>query len=51
MILEQESIRKRAKRFRVSDYFVYRLKQRYREAGTIESSFLAVRLRTLLPSG
>ena len=33
--LDQESMRKTAKRFRVSDYFVYRLKQRYREAGTL----------------
>src|SRR5437588_11118294 len=33
--LEHESMRKTAKRFRVSDYFVYRLKQRYREAGTL----------------
>src|SRR5918998_2669162 len=33
--LGQESMRKTAKRFRVSDYFVYRLKQRYREAGTL----------------
>jgi transposase len=33
--LDQESIRKTAKRFRVSDYFVYRLKQQYREAGTL----------------
>src|SRR5919109_173928 len=32
--LDQESMRKTDKRFRVSDYFVYRLKQRYREAGT-----------------
>ena len=31
--LDHESMRKTAKRFRVSDYFVYRLKQRYREAG------------------
>src|ERR671927_1329781 len=33
--LDQESMRKTAKRFRVSDYFVYRLKQRYKEAGTL----------------
>ena len=33
--LEQESMRKTAKRFRVSEYFVYRLKQRYKEAGTL----------------
>src|ERR687888_1560741 len=33
--LGQESMRKTAKRFRVSEYFVYRLKQRYREAGTL----------------
>src|ERR671916_390687 len=33
--LDHESMRKTAKRFRVSDYFVYRLKQRYREAGTL----------------
>src|ERR687887_326848 len=33
--LEHESMRKTAKRFRVSEYFVYRLKQRYREAGTL----------------
>src|SRR5438045_5020507 len=33
--LEHESMRKTAKRFGVSDYFVYRLKQRYREAGTL----------------
>jgi len=33
--LDQESMRKTAKRFRVSEYFVYRLKQRYREAGTL----------------
>jgi transposase len=32
--LDHESMRKTAKRFRVSDY-VYRLKQRYREAGTL----------------
>jgi hypothetical protein len=28
-------MRKTAKRFRVSEYFVYRLKQRYKEAGTL----------------
>src|SRR5436853_2882859 len=33
--LEHESMRKTAKRFGVSDYFVYRLKQRYREAGAL----------------
>jgi transposase len=33
--LDQESMRKTAKRFRVSEYFVYRLKQRYKEAGTL----------------
>jgi transposase len=33
--LDHESMRKTAKRFRVSEYFVYRLKQRYREAGTL----------------
>jgi transposase len=33
--LGQESMRKTAKRFRVSDYFVYRLKQRYKEVGTL----------------
>ena len=33
--LEHESMRKTAKRFRVLEYFVYRLKQRYREAGTL----------------
>src|SRR5918996_2959265 len=33
--LDQESMRKTAKRFRVSDYVVYRLKQRYKEAGTL----------------
>ena len=33
--LEQESMRKTAKRFRVSEYFVYRLKQRHKEAGTL----------------
>src|SRR2546430_17483398 len=33
--LDQESMRKTAKRFRVSEYFVYRLKQRHREAGTL----------------
>src|SRR5438067_855831 len=33
--LDHESMRKTAKRFGVSDYFVYRLKQRYREAGTL----------------
>jgi transposase len=33
--LEQESMRKTAKRFRVSDYFVYRLKQCYNEVGTL----------------
>jgi len=33
--LDPESMRKTAKRFRVSEYFVYRLKQRYREAGTL----------------
>jgi transposase len=33
--LDHESMRKTAKGFRVSDYFVYRLKQRYREAGTL----------------
>jgi transposase len=33
--LEQESMRKTAKRFRVSEYFVYQLKQRYKEAGTL----------------
>src|SRR5919204_4731128 len=33
--LDHESMRKTAKRFQVSDYFVYRLKQRYREAGTL----------------
>jgi transposase len=33
--LDHESMRKTAKRLRVSDYFVYRLKQRYREAGTL----------------
>jgi transposase len=27
--LDHESMRKTAKRFRVSEYFVYRLKQRY----------------------
>jgi transposase len=32
--LDPESMRKTAKRFRVSEYFVYRLKPRYREAGT-----------------
>src|SRR5438067_7468204 len=31
--LEHESMRKTAKRFGVSDYFVYRLKERYRKAG------------------
>src|ERR687895_1625600 len=33
--LDHESMRKTAKRCRVSDYVVYRLKQRYREAGTL----------------
>src|ERR671923_1207591 len=33
--LDQESMRKTAKRFRVSEYFVYRLKQRYKDAGTV----------------
>src|SRR5919109_1759379 len=33
--LGQESMRKTAKRFRVSEYFVYRLKQRYKEVGTL----------------
>jgi putative transposase len=33
--LDHESMRKTAKRFRVSEYFVYRLKQRYRAAGTL----------------
>ena len=33
--LDHESMRKTAKRFRVSDYFVYRLKPCYREAGTL----------------
>ena len=33
--LDHESMRKTAKRFRVSDYVVYRLKQRYKEAGTL----------------
>jgi helix-turn-helix protein len=33
--LDQESMSKTAKRFRVSEYFVYRLKQRYKEAGTL----------------
>src|SRR5918992_1536423 len=33
--LDHESMRKTAERFRVSEYFVYRLKQRYREAGTL----------------
>jgi transposase len=33
--LDHESMRKTAKRFGVSEYFVYRLKQRYREAGTL----------------
>ena len=33
--LDQESMRKTAKRFRVSGYFVYRLKRRYKEAGTL----------------
>ena len=33
--LEHESMRKTAKRFRVLEYLVYRLKQRYREAGTL----------------
>ena len=33
--LDQESMRKTAKRFRVSEYFVYRLKQQYKEAGTL----------------
>jgi transposase len=33
--LGQESMRKTAKRFRVSDYFVYRLKPRYKEVGTL----------------
>jgi transposase len=33
--LDQESMRKTAKRFRVSEYFVYRLKQRYNEVGTL----------------
>jgi transposase len=32
--LDQESMRKTAKRFRVSEYFVYRLKQRYKEGHT-----------------
>jgi transposase len=33
--LGQESMRKTAKRFRVSEYFVYRLKRRYKEVGTL----------------
>src|SRR5215211_3497112 len=33
--LDRESMRKTAKRFRVSDYFVYWLKQRYKEVGTL----------------
>jgi transposase len=33
--LEQDSMRKTAKRFRVSEYFVYRLKRRYKDAGTL----------------
>src|ERR671915_768753 len=33
--LDHESMRKTAKRFRVSEYFVYRLKQWYRAAGTL----------------
>ena len=33
--LDQESMRKTAKGFRVSDYFAYRLKRRYKEAGTL----------------
>ena len=33
--LAQESMRQTAKRFRVSLYFIYRLKQRYQEMGTL----------------
>jgi transposase len=33
--LGQELMRKTAKRFGVSDYLVYRLKQRYKEVGTL----------------
>src|SRR5918999_4960785 len=33
--LDHESMRKTAQRCRVSDYVVYRPKQRYREAGTL----------------
>ena len=33
--LERESIRRTAERFEVSEYFVYSLKKRYREAGTL----------------
>lgn len=33
--LEKESIRRTAKWFQVSEYFVYSLKKRYREAGTL----------------
>jgi transposase len=33
--LEQATMRETAERFRVSLYFVYRLKRRYEEAGTL----------------
>jgi transposase len=33
--LDQESMRKTAKRFWVSEYFIYRLKRRYKEGGTL----------------
>ena len=33
--LDQESMRRTAKRSRVWDYFVYRLKQRHKEVGTL----------------
>jgi transposase len=33
--LDQESMRKTAKRFWVSEYFIYRLKRRYKEVGTL----------------